>query len=369
MTKILVIEDEANIRQEVMAWLRFEGYAAIGAENGRAGLAAVRQEAPNLILCDVAMPEMSGHEVLSEVRAGANSGQIPFIFLTAAADREAIRRAMESGADDYLTKPFTHAEVLNAVRARLGKKAAQDAQLQSQLDTLNLAFAEEREQRLLKSRVVAMFAHDFRNPLNWILISSEILRNHADRLPPDRRARQLDRIDSAVHQLLRMLDDMLTVAEVESGRLDFAPQRLLLTPFIEGILEEFRVVDQGAHPFTLHMNARECIEADAKLLKRIVSNLLANAVKFSPAGAEITLSLYERTGAVCLEVQDQGVGIPAENLANLFEPFYRAPNAENVKGNGLGLTIVKECVERHQGVIEVASELDKGTKFTVCLPG
>ena len=117
MTKILVIEDEANIRQEVMAWLRFEGYAAIGAENGRAGLAAVRQEAPNLILCDVAMPEMSGHEVLSEVRAGANSGQIPFIFLTAAADREAIRRAMESGADDYLTKPFTHAEVLNAVRA------------------------------------------------------------------------------------------------------------------------------------------------------------------------------------------------------------------------------------------------------------
>ena len=368
MIKILVIEDEANIRREVMDWLRFEGYAVIGAENGRAGLAAVHQEAPDLILCDVAMPELSGHEVLSEVRSGVDSGQIPFIFLTAAADRGAMRRGMELGADDYLTKPFTHAEVFNAVRTRLGKKSAQDAQVQNQLDTLNLVFAEEREKRLLKSRIVAMFAHDFRNPLNWILMSSEILRSQADRLTPERRDRQLDRIDSAVHQLLQMLDDMLTVAEVESGRLGFAAERVELPPFIETTLDELRLMDQGAHRFTLHTNARRFITADPKLLKRILANLLTNAMKFSPPETEITLSIYEVPDAICFEVQDQGLGIPAESLPRLFEPFHRASNIQHTKGSGLGLTIVKECVERHHGVIEVASDLDQGTTFTVRLP-
>jgi len=122
MAKILVIEDEYDIRDEVMNWLQFEGYEVIGAENGRKGLEAIRRERPDLVLCDVSMPEMDGHEVLIELRSDVNYNQLPFVFLTAAADRASVRQGMNLGADDYVTKPFTISEITNVVRARLEKQ-------------------------------------------------------------------------------------------------------------------------------------------------------------------------------------------------------------------------------------------------------
>jgi DNA-binding response OmpR family regulator len=126
--KILVIEDEAQIREEVSDWLQFEGYETVTAANGRLGLAAVEQENPDLIMCDITMPQMDGYEVLIEVRANQKHATTPFIFLTAAADRDSLRKGMGLGADDYLTKPFTLQEVLGAIRTRLQRQAAQTQQ-------------------------------------------------------------------------------------------------------------------------------------------------------------------------------------------------------------------------------------------------
>jgi two-component system sensor histidine kinase/response regulator len=368
MTKILVIEDEADICAEVMQWLQYEHYTPIGAADGRSGLAAALYEAPDLILCDITMPDMNGYEVLVEVRGNARLGQIPFIFLTAATDRNAMRRGMDLGADDYLTKPFTHAEVLNAVRSRLGKKAALDAQMQSQVETMRQTFAGSEAQRMLRSRMLAMFAHDFRNPLSWILASSEVLRDPAAHLTPERRTRQLDRIDGAVQQLLQMLDDMIAAAEVESKRIEFAPTPMDLPALVEATIDEFRLIDQEAHQFTLHNAFHHMLIADPKLIKRILTNLLSNAIKYSAAGTEISVKLEERNHDVYLEVQDHGMGIPQDSLPHLFEPFYRAVNAQSMKGAGLGLAIVKECVDCHQGSIDVVSEIDNGTRFVVRLP-
>jgi len=368
MVKIIVIEDEAHIREEVMEWLQFEGYHIVGAPNGRMGLAAIQREQPELILCDVSMPEMDGHEVLIAVRSDPDLSHIPFVFLTASADRDAIRKGMNLGADDYLTKPFTHSEVLNAIRSILQKKALLDSRVQNQMNSLNMALTEEREKRLLKSRLVAMFSHDFRNPLTSILSSSSILRNYNDRLTPERKQQQFDRIDGSVHLLIQMLDEMLVAAEIEGGHLELAPELVDLTVFIEPIIEEFRLIDHDAHQFLFQSTLNTPIMGDPKLLRHIISNLISNAIKYSPSQTQITIFLMGQDGVVQLIVEDQGIGIPDESLSHLFEPFHRAANARSVKGTGLGLSIAKQAIDLHGGSITVESVVNQGTRFMVYLP-
>lgn len=213
MTKILVIEDEDQIREEVLDWLQFEGYMAQGAANGRVGLALIQNDIPDLILCDIAMPEINGYEVLLELRSNPQTMAIPFIFLTAAADRESMRTGMQCGADDYITKPFTHPEVLGTIQARLERRKMQEHEMQQQIEFLEHALSHEQEENLFKSRLVSALSHDFRNPLSLILIASNMLRNHVDRLSPERKQLSLDRIDEAVHELTSMLDEMLSMAK------------------------------------------------------------------------------------------------------------------------------------------------------------
>lgn len=368
MVKIVVIEDEAHIRDEVMDWLQFEGYDVKGAPNGRRGLEVIQGEMPDLILCDISMPEMDGHEVLISVRSDPDLTHIPFVFLTASADRDAVRKGMNLGADDYLTKPFTHAEVLGTLKAILQKKAAQSVRVQNEFNNLNLALNEEREKRLLKSRLVAMFSHDFRNPLTSILSSSSILRNYNDRLSPERKQQQFDRIDGSVHLLIQMLDDMLMVAEMEGGHLEYNPERVDLTVFVESLIEEFRLIDHDAHQFEFHSALGREINGDPKLLRHILANLISNAIKYSPPKSVIRVILNEYDTITEVRVEDEGIGIPEESLEHLFEPFHRASNARSMKGTGLGLSIAKQAVDLHGGTITVESILNQGTRFTVQIP-
>ncbi|MFN8371354.1 MAG: response regulator [Anaerolineae bacterium] len=314
MKKILVIDDEQPIREEVMEWLQFEGYDVAGAENGRLGLEAIDRSIPDLILCDIAMPEIDGHEVLIEVRSNPLFNHIPFVFLTAAADRDAVRKGMNLGADDYLTKPFTHAEVLSTVHSRLQKQDALNGQIKNQLDSLHDALNEEHERLLLKSRLVAMFSHDFRNPLTSILSSSGVLRSYQERLSAQQQQKYFDRIDGSVHLLLQMLDDMLLVAELEGGHLEITPQPLDINEFTQTIVDEFRLIDQQAHKLTLHSTIGYTVMVDPKLLRQILANLISNALKYSPANTEVDIYLFADYGSTVLAIEDHGIGIPEEAL-------------------------------------------------------
>ncbi len=364
MTKILVIEDEFDIRDEVMNWLQFEGYAVVGAENGKQGLAAIHAEQPDLVLCDINMPEMDGHEVLIELRSNGHYAQIPFVFLTAAVDRDAIRQGMNLGADDYITKPFNHADVVNAVRTRLDKLE----QIQSQIDHLSRVIDVEREQRLLKSRLVGMFSHDFRNPLASILSSSNILQHYSDRLTPERQHEHFRRIDGAVHLLLQMLDEMLMVAEIENGQLAYNPQPTDLKKLIEKSVEDFCLIDGEKHHITTSIELPELVTIDPKLVQHIMTNFISNAIKYSPEASEIGVQAYVCGEQVVVAVQDAGIGIPETDLDRVFEPYFRADNARYVKGTGLGLSLVQQVVEVSGGRVEVTSELGAGSRFTVWLP-
>jgi DNA-binding response OmpR family regulator len=233
MMKILVIEDEAILRDEVVDWLTFEGYDALGAEDGVVGVDYAIRMVPDLIICDITMPRLDGYGVLSEVHSNPATASVPFVFVTARASHEDVRRGMSLGADDYITKPFTLAELLQAVGTRLQKKAAQEQQHQREVDQLQMALMQEQEQRLLKTKLVAMFSHDFRNPLTSIRLSNGLLRDYADRMDDKRRLSLFNRVDASVSQLLQMLDDMLLVAQMETGHLDFTPEVLNAQEFFQ----------------------------------------------------------------------------------------------------------------------------------------
>lgn len=368
MQTILVIEDEALLRAEVEEWLKFEGYNAITAEDGIAGVEKALQHLPDLIVCDIMMPRLDGYGVLIEIRSNHKTADTPFVFLTARAAHEDIRAGMNLGADDYLTKPFTRIDLLQAVKSRLDTAAARRSKINEEIEELRAALAKEHEQRLIKGKLVGMFSHDFRNPLATILSSISLLRDYADRMDEKRRQAHMNRVDASVRQLLHMLDDMLIITQMESGKLEFKPELLYVEQFFQRIIEEFQIIHAETHTFRIESRFNDPMMADPRLLRQIAANLISNAIKYSPAGSEIHIMLGLHQGQFVFSVEDHGIGIPEEDQPGLFSVFHRGSNVGDVKGTGLGLAIVKQAIELHSGTLQVESETGRGTKITVMIP-
>ncbi len=368
MTKILVIEDEQALRQEVVDWLGFEGYDAFGAKDGVTGLDCALRQLPDVILCDVTMAGLDGYEVLLELRAHPATMHIPFIFVTARASHEDIRQGMVLGADDYITKPFTRTELLQSIQTRLEKRAVRESRYVQHIEQLQEALAQEREERLLQAKLVAMFSHDFRNQLTVILSSNALVRDYAHRLDEERRRARLDGIEMAARLLIQMLDDMLFVAQIETGNLTLNPEPLDAEQFLQPIVREFQAISGESHCLHLECHADQPVWADARLLRQIAANLISNAIKYSPPGSEVTIQLDNRAGQAILIVKDQGIGIPEADQPHLFDAFRRGTNVGKITGTGLGLAIVKQAVDLQAGSIQVESRVGAGTTVTVTLP-
>jgi two-component system, sensor histidine kinase and response regulator len=368
MTKILVIDDEAILRTEIVEWLTLEGYEAASASDGMEGINQAFHYLPDLIVCDITMPMLDGYGVLLELRSNPATGYIPFIFVTARAAYEDVRQGMDLGADDYITKPFTRLELLQAIQTRLAKKSVQEQHHQQQVEQWQQAFEQEREQRLLKSKLVAMFSHDFRNPLASIMSSNTLLRDYADRMDEERRLTLFNRVEASVHQLLQMLDDMLIVAQMETGNLDFNPESLNIETFLQHIVEEFQTIYGETHSLVYESQLNDMVMADPRLLRQVATNLLTNAIKYSPLGSEVEVLLERQNGQVMLTVRDHGIGVPVADQPHMFMAFQRASNVGEVRGTGLGLAIVKQAVDLHGGSIHVESEVGSGTTVKVGIP-
>lgn len=369
MTKILVIEDEAILRREVVEWLKLEGYEAAGAADGAEGVEQAFRLMPDLIVCDITMPILDGYGVLLELRSYPSTATIPFIFVTARAAHDDVRYGMELGADDYITKPFSRLDFLKAVETRLQRKAIREIQHQEEVQQWQRAFEQEHEQRLLKAKLVAMFSHDFRNPLSSILSSNGLLRDYTDRMDEDRRRLHFNRIEASVLQLIQMLDDMLVVSQMETGSLEFTPEPLNITEFMKKIVDEFQIIHAETHQIIFESRVNQKIPGDSRLLRQISANLISNAIKYSPQESEVRISLDKPdVQQIVLTVHDNGVGIPEKDQSRLFQAFQRGSNVGDVLGTGLGLAIVKQAVDAHGGNIQLYSTVNQGTTVTVTLP-
>lgn len=368
MTRILVIEDEMILRREVVEWLKLEGYEAVGAADGEQGIEQAFRLLPDLIICDITMPRLDGYGVLLELRAHPSTAAIPFIFVTARASQDDVRYGMGLGADDYITKPFTRLDFFKAIESRLHRKTVSEEQHRAEVEQWRQAFEQEHEQRLLKAKLVAMFSHDFRNPLASILSSNGLLRDYADRMDESRRFVHFNRIEASVMQLLQMLEDMLIVSQMESGHLEFTPEPMNITDFLKKIVEEFQIINAETHRVTFESRVSQKIPGDSRLLRQISANLISNAIKYSPQDSEVHVSLDKDAAQVMLTVRDHGVGIPENDQGRLFQAFQRGSNVGEILGTGLGLAIVKQAVEAHGGSIHLHSEVNYGTTVKVRLP-
>lgn len=368
MTKILLIEDEMVMREEILEWLKLEGYEAFGAEDGMKGIEAAFHHLPDLIISDIMMPHLDGYGVLLEVHANPATINIPFIFLTAKAAHEDIRKGMDLGADDYVTKPFTRLELLHAIQTRLARKAAQDKAYQHNLEQLQQAMAQEHEHRILKAKLVSMFSHDFANSLTSILMTNSLMRSYSDRMDESRRSAHLNRIESSTRRLLQMLDDLLVVAQMETGNLTVEPELLNMPQFLQRFQEDCQAIYTDSHHLVFENHINNLIWIDTRLLRLILANLVGSVTKKSPRGSTIRVTINSTETECRLAVQDQGVSNSETEQLRLFEMMRRDAESSNLSATGLELAIVKQAVELHNASIDFSFTPNVGTTVVVHIP-
>lgn len=228
--------------------------------------------------------------------------------------------------------------------------------------------AAERERNMLKNRLTSMISHEFRNPLTVVLSSSGLLQDFFDVISPEKRRYHLSQIDTQVRRLVALLDEILMLGKMEHPEHKLRRTDIGLREFVRNCIRDVQATAQD-HTLTFTTEGTDDrLQLDVTLMRQVFDNLLTNAVKYSPDGGEVRVHLDCCCDTVRIEVSDDGIGIPKQDLPRLFEPFYRAGNIRQIPGTGLGLAIVKRCVELHGGRIFVESEIGHGTTFTIELP-
>ncbi|HEY9876915.1 MAG TPA: ATP-binding protein [Leptolyngbyaceae cyanobacterium] len=244
----------------------------------------------------------------------------------------------------------------------------QEQKRQQRLQALEQSLAQERELSDLKLRLFSMVSHEFRTPLSVILASSQLLDEIlASRVEPT-LLKNLSRIQTSAKLMNQLLTDILTVTRAEAGKLEYRPEFIDVEAFCLNLLDDIQS-SNSEHSLKFTRQGR-CgrVYFDEKLLYSILSNLLLNAVKYSPIKSQIDLTLACESSTILFEIQDRGIGILLEDQEKIFDPFYRGKNAERISGSGLGLSVVKKCLELCNGSIQVESEIGVGTRFVVSIP-
>jgi signal transduction histidine kinase len=224
----------------------------------------------------------------------------------------------------------------------------------------------ERELSELKSRFVAVASHEFRTPLSAILSSVELLDDYGPRLTEPERKEIVGLIKDAVARMNKMIEQVMMTSRIGSGRFVFEPQARSIADLMVQVASEMDKADAQSSRIAIRCDGvDERRLVDGKLVGHILANLLVNALKYSPPESAVSCTASADGDRVRFMVVDQGIGIPAEDMPRLFESFHRGANVGNVQGTGIGLHIVKQCVELHGGTIDVVSAIGKGSTFRV----
>lgn len=425
LADILIVDDVPDNLRILSQLLLEHGYRARKATNGYFALNSAQLKPPDLILLDVMMPELDGYEVCRLLKADQRTHQIPVIFITARNDLEGKVAGFKAGGVDYITKPFELEEVLVRVETQLklsrlqnelqhqrDQLAQKNQQLeqevsdriaaQTALQTLNdeleikvkertqelnhrnqelselkkqLEKALEQQQALneMKSRLITTISHEFRTPLTVIMTSHELIKHKVERQKTQGIERHFNRVNDSVKRIEQILNSAIILAQFDSNLLHFEQQPINLKLWLTNIINESfpPTPDFNSLHVVTHGNPPEHFICDPNFLKEIIVNLINNAVRYSPNGGDILIELTTDPMQVVFRIQDHGIGIPEDELEQVFEPFYRANNADSISGTpgaGFGLTVVQRLVELHQGKVTLESILNQGTTVTVTLP-
>lgn len=274
--------------------------------------------------------------------------------------------ALQSANEALECRMQERIDKLRDANEQLRREIAERKQVETEL---RLALEQEKELGELRARFVCMVSHEFRNPLHVILFSTSSLKRHSHQWTEEKKLKYLDRIQTAVEHVSELMDDVLIIGRSEAGKLKFEPRAIKLEQFCRDLVAQLQLSHSSKHSVTF-TSLGDCSTAcvDEKLLQPMLTNLLENAIKYSPPSRTVNLTLSCQDGEVIFQIKDRGIGIPKADQQRLFEPFHRGKNVGDIQGNGLGLAVVKKLVDLHLGQISVTSEVGVGTTFTITLP-
>lgn len=409
---LLVDDDEEDflLTRDLLLEIHGRNYELEWVREYEDALRVIGEDRHALYLIDYRLGAHTGLEIIKQ--AIASGCQAPLILLTGQDDRETDEKALHVGASDYLVKASITSDLLersiryNIQQSRNLKKirrlnaelerrvmqrtaeltevvdkllgtnrdlekqimetqAAKEA-LQASQEELHRSLAKEKEVNELKSRFVSMASHEFRTPLGTIMSSVSLISRYTAPEQSEKRQKHIDRVKSAVKNLTTILDDFLSISKLEEGKVRNHPEWFTLCEFLEDTAEEMQVVAKAGQKILFNpMENVQQVYLDKHLLKNVLNNLLSNAIKYSAEGKNIYIRAYKNKHQLTLEVEDEGIGIPQTEQAHLATRFFRAHNAMNIQGTGLGLNIVQRYLDMMGGELSFQSTEGEGSSFFV----
>ena len=370
---LILVADDVEANAELLVdQLETLGFRTVVARDAPSALAASVEHRPDLVILDVSMPALdlgvadrdAGFEVCRRLKRDARTARIPVIFVTALGDTTDRVKAIEAGGDDFLTKPH-HRLVLNArVRALLKLKGATDA--------LEESFKRLRELQKVRDDLMKMIVHDLKTPLTSVLATLEMMRDGDFGAVTQAQTRALSDAEGKAEDLLALIEDLLEVARIEEQTVTLTPEPIAPAALLAEIVYDWslRFQQEGASAAVDVADDAPVFVADKVLVKRVLSNLVQNAITHSAGPVSLSLTARSDPQGILLAVADDGPGIPAEYQEIIFRKFerVRSPIAPRVRSSGLGLTFCRLAVESHGGRIWVKSTEGEGSTFYVQLP-
>lgn len=361
MPKILIVDDDAQLRSTIQMVLKLKGYEVIEADNGATALKLARAALPDLVISDINMPQADGFAALAELRKDPATAAIPLILMTGESDSAGMRKGMELGADDFLSKPFAMNALLKAVEARLKK---QDVVKQTA----------EKKLAELRANLSLMLPHELNTPLVGILGYGEIISTCADTLQPAELAEMGKNILESGQRLQRLIQNFLIYSQLELLRADEKEVTAMRAKRVEDVNEPLTLVARTKAQAASRLNDLRadichggvCCAED--LLSKIVEEILGNAFKFSKPGTPVKFSVVPEGKLLKIIVVDQGRGMKPEYINSIaaYVQFDRRQHEQ--QGSGLGLVIAKRLIELHGGTLAIESAENIGTTATIRLP-
>jgi two-component system sensor histidine kinase/response regulator len=353
--RVLMVDDqEINLR--TVAGILRSSFNVSLADNGDKALALMEANSFDLVLLDIRMPVRDGFDVCQAIRANSRWSDIPIIFLSADSDKDLIVRALEAGGVDYITKPFNPAELVSRVRTHVALKVARDELRQ---------LAEDKDELL------GILAHDLKNHLGGIKITAQVLHGKLEKDSDAGSAAMAANIQTGTDQMFAFVVEFLANCAADRG-VRLKPEPIWMDQLSAAATRHY---DEAARRKRIKLTHRGKVtdptSTDPTAVNQILHNLISNAVKFSPTGATVGVSVEtDSEGAAVWRVQDAGPGFTAEDKAAMFQRYQRLsaqPTADE-PSTGLGLSIVKKLVDQLGGAIECESAPKRGTTFTLRFP-
>ena len=359
---MLVVDDEPRNRKLLEGYLRAEGYHVRGAPDGPTALAMVKEELPDVILLDVMMPVMTGYDVCQIIKQDSQSRMCQVMMVTALAATTDKVAGLDTGADDYVTKPVRREEFLAKVRALLRVR-----RLLGELDQMRAEVAARNEELQLKKTLAQTLVHDLKSPLAAVLGNLDLLRMRADQ--PLHYL--IERSKQGASRMLKMILNLLDVEKLEDGR--FRPEACSVDAvgLAGAAVDEARVLAER-HEIKLELDVpnEAWVRGDESMLRRMLDNLLSNAIAHSPVKGTVEITVCPRPEGIEFSVSDEGPGVPEDFREQVFEKYTQvdAPHASRAANRGLGLTFCRLAVEAHGGAIWIDQAPGGGACFRAVLP-